>query len=112
MDARLTKLKNLMFMRRFVDKARSAQAGAFVNTSGKNLHPEGIVCAMCGKLLSRYDSSSDTHAPPCEQLLAEGKVPVPNFGWFCSPVCADTYERRYGVHFQRNAEGEVNYYSE
>jgi hypothetical protein len=108
----LKKLKILMSIRQLSDKGRGERAGAFVNTPGKNLHPEGIVCAMCGKLLSRYDSSSDTHAPPCEQLLAEGKVPVPNFGWFCSRVCADTYERKHGVHFQRNAEGEVDYYSE
>jgi hypothetical protein len=81
-------------------------------TSNKNLNPDGIDCAMCGKLLSCYDSASDTHEPPCEQLMAEGKVPVPNFGWFCGQGCASAYEREFGVHFQRDAEGKVEYYAE
>ncbi|HEY0099217.1 MAG TPA: hypothetical protein VGB76_09705 [Pyrinomonadaceae bacterium] len=112
MNSWLMKLKSLMFTRRIRDRGRREQVGAFIITARKNLHPDGIGCAMCGKLLSRYDASSDTHAPPCEQLLAEGKVPIPNFGWFCSHGCADAYEGRYGVHFQRTAEGKVDYYSE
>ena len=108
----LLKLKSFIFTRLLGDDGSRKRAGAFVITPNENLNPDGIDCAMCGKFLSRYDSSSGAHAPPPEQLLAEGKVPVPNFGWFCSQGCADSYERKYGVRFQRDAEGKVEYYAE
>ncbi len=112
MKAWLLRLKSFIFTPQLRDKGRRERVGAFIITSGNNLHPDGIDCAMCGRFLSRYDSASDTHAPSCEQIMAEGKVPVPNFGWFCSQDCANTYERKFGVHFQRDAEGKVDYYSE
>jgi hypothetical protein len=65
------------------------------------------VCAYCEKFIANFEFND---APRPEELLAAGMVPVPNFGWFCCQDCADSYERDYGIHFQRNATGKVSYY--
>jgi len=70
-----------------------------------------IICEQCRKMLARADVEHNTHAPPPEDLLAAGAVPVPNFGWFCSQECAAAYEQAKGRRmFDRNAAGEVQYY--
>ncbi len=84
--------------------------GPFMVTTEKNLDPEGIICAMCEKKLSQYNSSTDKHSPSAEELYQAGVVPIPNFGWFCSQECADAYEQKFNVRFDRNAQGKVQYY--
>ena len=66
-----------------------------------------VICAYCEQLITNFESAD---APTPEQLLAIGRVPVPNFGWFCSHACTDAYERDYGIHFQRDRDGRVSYY--
>jgi hypothetical protein len=95
-----------------MDKRRRERIGPFVVTHAGDLSPEGIACSMCRRLSARYDPSTDSHTPSCEKIYAEGAIPIPNFGWFCSHECADAYESEFGVRFQRNAEGLVEYYPE
>jgi hypothetical protein len=95
-----------------VSKQKRERIGPFVITHAADLNPEGIDCAMCGKLLARCDPSTDVLTPSCEEILSAGAVPIPNFGWFCSQQCADDYEREFGIKFQRNEEGRVEYYPE
>ena len=79
----------------------------------RNLDPDGgIICAMCGVLLSAYHPAEDRHDDDPRELLAPGKVPVPNFGWFCSHDCAEEYEITFHIHFRRNEEGKVSYYDQ
>lgn len=82
----------------------------FIVTTKANLSDDGIICAHCGKVLSKYNKQSDSHQPQPENLLANGTVPVPNFGWFCSQVCGNAYSEKFGVAFQRNVKGEITYY--
>lgn len=86
--------------------------GPFVVTGESNLSPDGIICAQCQKLLSTYDTASDTHTPSAEMLLSQGSVPIPNFGWFCSQACAIAYETEFNLHFQRNHVGKIAYYDD
>ncbi len=88
------------------------QIGPFVITGAKDLDPRGIACAECGKLLTTYDPEHDRHERSPEELLAIGAVPVPNFGWFCSQACGDSYERATGFAFQRDSSGQIAYYDE
>ena len=92
-----------------VDRERE-RIGSFVITKQSNLSEEGIVCASCGKLLSKIDWASDTQDLSCEQLHASGAVAVPNFGWFCGQACGDAYSAEFGVRFQRNEKGKISYY--
>ena len=69
-----------------------------------------IRCVACNKLLAHYDSDTDTHRPPPEELLRDEKVPVPNFGWFCSQECGNIYSERTGIKFDRDANGNIRYY--
>ena len=48
--------------------------------------------------------------PTAEQCYSAGNVPVPNLGWFCSQACAVAFEGKNGVKFERNQNGEINYY--
>lgn len=84
--------------------------GKFNTTDQEDSSPAGIVCVYCGKRLSVFDRATDKHTPSPEALLSSGAVPVPNFGWFCSQECGQSYESEYGVRFQRNADGLINYY--
>ena len=86
------------------------QVGPFVITKAADLDARGIVCEYCENLLTTFDAERDTHVPSCEELLTAGSVAVPNFGWFCSQDCANTYSRETGITFQRDAEGRVSYY--
>jgi hypothetical protein len=65
-----------------------------------------VVCAYCEQFIVSFETA-DT--PSVELLLAAGRVPVPNFGWFCCHACADAYERDYGIRFQRDRSGRVSY---
>ena len=66
-----------------------------------------VVCAYCDQFITNFEAAE---APTPESLFAAGRVPVPNFGWFCSHACADAYERDYGIRFQRDQSGRVSYY--
>jgi hypothetical protein len=71
----------------------------------------GIVCVECRKKLASYDAQTDKHTPPPEKLHAQGAVPVPNFGWFCSQECGRVYQDKTGVKFNRDAGGKIDYYA-
>jgi len=86
------------------------RVGPFVVTSESNLSADGIICAQCQKVLSAFDLGSDSHMPSPEELLLQGAVPIPNFGWFCSQACAVAYESAFNVQFQRNVAGRIAYY--
>ena len=88
------------------------RVGSFVVTKANDLGDAGIHCSMCALALTKYEPSTDQHLPSCDQLLAEGAVPVPNFGWLCGQDCATAYEHKFNVKFQRNEEGKVEYYPE
>ena len=75
-----------------------------VITGENNLSEEGIICALCKKLLSRYDKDTDSHSIEPEVLMKSGAIPIPNFGWFCSASCSDSYSAKFDVHFQRDME--------
>lgn len=92
------------------EKTDTAWSMKFVITRNADLDPRGIACRQCGKLLSTFDESADTHTPAVEELSATGAVPVPNFGWFCGQECADIYSQDTGVSFRRDAEGKIRYY--
>ncbi len=66
----------------------------------------GAHCAYCDQFISNFEPNNEA---TWEALLASGRVPVPNFGWFCSHACADAFERDYGIHFRRDQSGRVSY---
>ena len=94
-----------------VDNGERTETNRIVVTDGKNPEP-GIDCATCRKLLAQYDFSTGLYSPSAEELFSAGAVPVPNFGWFCGQSCADDYGHKFNVSFQRNQQGEVEYYPE
>lgn len=67
--------------------------GTFVITSARNLDPESVVCANCGKWLAALG----THAidPSPETLFKAGAVAWPNFGWFCSLECERIHSQAF-----------------
>jgi hypothetical protein len=83
--------------------------GQFVITRQNNVSSDGITCAQCQKVLSHLDTAKDLHTPSPEELFREGAVPIPNFGWLCSQACAVAYEAEFGVRFQRDASGKIDY---
>ena len=86
-----------------MDDPKRERIGPFVITGKSNLSEDGsIICAQCGKLLSRYDKESDTHDPAPKQLIESGAIAVPNFGWFCGPTCRDTYGKEFGLVFSES----------
>lgn len=87
-----------------------SRSGPSSFTGRENLSQSGILCAHCGKQFSVLDPAADKHMPPPEELLCDGAVPVPNFGWFCCQDCGRAYETEVGVRFQRNAGGLISYY--
>jgi hypothetical protein len=94
-----------------MEKIEREIIGSFVITRSKHRDPN-ILCAMCEKLLARYNAATDDFTPSIEEIYAQGAVPIPNFGWFCGQSCADEYSGKFNVKFARNAEGKVDYYSE
>ncbi len=94
-----------------MDKVDREKIGLVVVTHAKDRDPN-IICEMCEKSLARYNALTDDFTPSCQHIFAEGAVSVPNFGWFCSQDCADAYERKFDIGFERNAEGKVEYYPE
>lgn len=91
-------------------KRAREQLGPFVITGQEHLSGSGIACASCNKLLAVLDPATNTLSPTPEELLREGAVPIPNFGWFCCQECGRTQETELGVQLQRNAEGIISYY--
>jgi hypothetical protein len=85
--------------------------GPFVVTTRADLDDRELLCAMCGKKLAALLDEGLPESAAYE-LFRAGRVPVPNFGWFCDQMCASDYERAYNVPFQRDADGNVNYYSD
>jgi hypothetical protein len=71
-----------------------------------------ITCAMCNKLLSRYDAASDSYIPSPEKLHEAGMIAVPNFGWFCSQECAHAFEESTGFQLRRDETGKISYYDD
>jgi len=71
-----------------------------------------IDCQFCGKILAGSSHDSDEALPTAEEMYKAGNVPVPNFGWFCSQICADRYEKAAKVRFTRNQDGVIDYYKE
>ncbi len=66
-------------------------------------------CQSCG--LTIAEIISDNFVPSAEDCYKKGNVPVPNFGWFCSQVCAIEYEKKYDIKFSRNEDGKIDYYN-
>jgi hypothetical protein len=91
-----------------VAEEQRERIGPFVVTTEANLEPGRIVCAMCRRLLASLQPDG-SYDPTPELLVAAGRVPVPNFGWFCDQKGASDYEKRFGVRFQRDARGNVAY---
>jgi len=68
-----------------------------------------ISCANCEKILAKYVPETDNHEPACDELVENGNIAIPNFGWFCSQECGNKYERLKNLHFQRDEKGGINY---
>jgi hypothetical protein len=82
----------------------------FVIATEADFDPREIVCQYCRKLLSICDDTAQTHTPEIEDLIRDGAVAVPNFGWFCGQDCGVNYSRKYDVVFQRDTNGKIAYY--
>ena len=72
--------------------------------------PTEIRCLQCEKILSVFEKGTNAFVPSCEKLFADGNVPVPNCGWFCSQECANKWVSEKNVRFQRDQSGNVSYY--
>lgn len=68
-----------------------------------------ILCANCDKILAKYIPEIDNFEPTCDELVENGNVAIPNFGWFCSQKCGNEYEKLKDLHFQRDENGNINY---
>ena len=90
-------------------KKERERVGPLIVTTSENVEPGRIVCAMCAEELARVKADG-TLEPTPDQLLAAGRVPVPNFGWFSNQKCARDYEQTFHVAFRRDGKGEVSYY--
>jgi hypothetical protein len=69
--------------------------GPFVVTTARNLDPEAIICAQCGKRLAI--ANGELSVPSPEELIKNGAVAWPNFGWFCSVECERAYSEEFHV---------------
>ena len=65
---------------------------------------------MCKKILATHIPDDDSFRPSCDELASQGHVAVPNFGWFCAQDCGWKFEKEFGIHFQRDSDGNINYY--
>ena len=78
--------------------------GPFVVTTNRNLDPDHVVCANCGKHLASV--GTDASDPSPEALISAGAIAWPNFGWFCSGECEQAYSREFqGSCSHREAAG-------
>jgi hypothetical protein len=78
--------------------------GPFVVTTARNLDPDHVVCAHCGKQLASI--GTDAIDPSPEALISAGAIAWPNFGWFCSAECEQAYSREFHASCsQREAAG-------
>ena len=64
-----------------------------------------IACLSCSRLLAAWDAALDQHQPRPEELVVQGRVAVPNLGWFCGQSCAETFEDLKSVTFRRDQNG-------
>jgi hypothetical protein len=69
-----------------------------------------ILCLECGKRLAEFNATIRSHVPSQMRLITRGAVPVPEFGWLCSQVCALAYEARTGIKLPRGADGQISCY--
>lgn len=67
-----------------------------------------VECANCRKILSEI--TNDILSPIAEEMFANGNVPIPNFGWFCSQTCGKAYSIKTKINFQLDKNGDINYY--
>ncbi|MBL7869463.1 MAG: hypothetical protein JNM71_15715 [Flavobacterium lindanitolerans] len=91
----------------------------FIDASGKKEQVSNFIvsstskdnycrCSNCGKTIAEV--TEDSMIPTFEECYKSGAVPVPNFGWLCSQICANEYEEKYHIKFVRTKEGKVDYY--
>ena len=73
-------------------------------------HSAFCKCNNCDKIIA--DLSGDEMNPSAEECHKNGNVPIPNFGWFCSQLCATEYELKHNIKFARTADGKVDYYAD
>ncbi|MDA3613944.1 hypothetical protein [Polluticaenibacter yanchengensis] len=67
-------------------------------------------CQFCEKIIASFNE--DTMTPPPEKCYKNGNIPIPNFGWFCSQICAEKYEKKYTIRFVRQIDGRIDYYAD
>ena len=91
---------------------KSELSQSIISAYDSNGDRKAIDCLFCGKTLATYNQGSQQAQPTAEDMYQSGKVPVPNLGWFCSQECASKFEKMAKVHFQRNKDGNVDYYKE
>jgi len=90
-----------------LDKMSPDQRARFqahcADQNARSKFPLPIICTACEKPLADPGASSR------QQQLPAGAVVIPFFAYFCSQVCADTFEHDYGIQFKRAATGKVSY---
>ncbi len=89
-----------------LDKMTSEQRARYEahcarHNAGSKMAGPAETCMFCEKLIAHP-------VEPAKAQLA-GVVVIPFFGFFCSQVCADAFEREYGIQFKRDATGKVSY---
>lgn len=84
---------------------RRDKVGPFVITRNEDLDSRGPTCAACEHLLAQWGEEPVDPSP--EELVAAGRIAIPNFGWFCSQKCAEVYERETGITFIRDQSGNI-----
>jgi hypothetical protein len=65
-------------------------------------------CRSCETLIAKIESNEMD--PSAEDCYNNGRVPIPNFGWFCDQDCALQYELKHSRQFARNSDGKIDYY--
>lgn len=68
-----------------------------------------VKCKNCERIIAEL--IEDAMVPAAEDCYKMGNVSVPNMGWLCSQKCANEFEKKYDITFDRTKDGKVDYYA-
>jgi hypothetical protein len=91
-------------------KSAALWTGKTITVSMNSSEQDLVRCNYCRKQIAVLSFAADAIDPSPEELMNQGCVPVPDFGWFCSQDCGDKHGQEYRVRFRRNGDNQIRYY--